>query len=149
VEWSRTRKRYERQGLLVESDALARAETECLSDAEARSRKRERAALRREDEDVAYVKAFASSIREMFPKCPADEATQIAAHACRRSSGRVGRTAAARAFDGDAVRLAVGAHVRHVHTPYDRLLAQLGDRHLARDQVRERVEQILSAWRQG
>jgi hypothetical protein len=149
VEWSRTRQRYERQGLLVESDALARAEIECLSDAEVRARRRERAAARREDEDIAYVAAFASSIREMFSKCPADEATQIAAHACQRYSGRVGRTAAAKAFDGEAVRLAVGAHVRHMHTPYDRLLAQFGDRLLARDQVRDQVEEILSAWRQA
>jgi len=30
LKWSRARKRYERQGLLVQEDALARAEQECL-----------------------------------------------------------------------------------------------------------------------
>src|SRR3972149_2216479 len=37
LKWSRARKRYERQGLLVEEDALQRAEQECLDDAEARA----------------------------------------------------------------------------------------------------------------
>lgn len=32
LKWSRARKRYERQGLLVEVEALARAEAECLPD---------------------------------------------------------------------------------------------------------------------
>ncbi|HEX2207553.1 MAG TPA: hypothetical protein VHG93_07705, partial [Longimicrobium sp.] len=34
VRFSRARKRYERQGVLVEQDALERAERECLDDAE-------------------------------------------------------------------------------------------------------------------
>ena len=38
VQFSRTRKRYERQGVLVEEAALERAEQECLADAEARGR---------------------------------------------------------------------------------------------------------------
>ena len=38
LEWSRSRKRYERQGVLVEDAALARAEAECLEDADARAR---------------------------------------------------------------------------------------------------------------
>jgi hypothetical protein len=40
VRFSRTRKRYERQGILVEEAALARAEETCLADAEARARAR-------------------------------------------------------------------------------------------------------------
>ena len=35
VRWSRSRKRYERQGILAEAEAIERAEQECLSDAEA------------------------------------------------------------------------------------------------------------------
>src|ERR671936_316787 len=48
VEWSRTRKRYERQGILAEPEAIRRAEEECLADAEIRERQRFRAALRRD-----------------------------------------------------------------------------------------------------
>ena len=36
LKWNRARKRYERQGLLVESEALEQAEKECLADAEVR-----------------------------------------------------------------------------------------------------------------
>ena len=36
VRWSRTRKRYERQGLLVEDAALEPAEQQCLADEDAR-----------------------------------------------------------------------------------------------------------------
>lgn len=42
VQFSRTRKRYERQGVLVEEDALAQAERECLADEEARRGRRDR-----------------------------------------------------------------------------------------------------------
>lgn len=41
VRYSRARKRYERQGVLVEEDALAAAEQQCLADEEARARRRE------------------------------------------------------------------------------------------------------------
>ena len=52
VRFSRARKRYERQGILIEEAALDRAEAECLADDEARSRRRERDALRRADQDL-------------------------------------------------------------------------------------------------
>ncbi|EUA22441.1 hypothetical protein I552_6932 [Mycobacterium xenopi 3993] len=42
VRWSRSRKRYERQGILAEPDAIERAEQDCLSDAEVRARRMER-----------------------------------------------------------------------------------------------------------
>ena len=51
LKWSRARKRYERQGLLVETEALEQAEKECLADAEVRARRQERAAKRRAEID--------------------------------------------------------------------------------------------------
>src|SRR5262245_36567414 len=48
LKWSRARKRYERQGLLVEEQALEKAEEECLADSKVRERRREREAVRRE-----------------------------------------------------------------------------------------------------
>jgi hypothetical protein len=39
VRWSRARKRYERQGILVEPEAISRAEEESLADAEVRARR--------------------------------------------------------------------------------------------------------------
>jgi hypothetical protein len=95
VRFSRARKRYERQGVLVDEAALATAEAECLSDADAREAARERAAARRDELDAAYVEAFAQRIAELFPGCPSATRQAIAEHACERYSGRVGRTAAA------------------------------------------------------
>ncbi len=42
LKWSRARKRYERQGLLVEEKGLELAEEECLADSEYRERCKER-----------------------------------------------------------------------------------------------------------
>jgi hypothetical protein len=149
VEWSRTRKRYERQGVLVEPAALEQAEAECLSDAEVRARRRVRDAARRDIEDTTYIAAFASGIQATYPGCPPQEAASIAAHACARYSNRVGRSAAAKALDPDAILLAVQAHVRHAHTPYDQLLAHSADRQRSRDQVRDRVDELLREWQQA
>lgn len=147
LRWSRARKRYERQGLLVEEQALERAEAECLNDAEARARRRERAAERRDAVDAEFVLRFALKIRELFPACAADRAELIARHACQKYSGRVGRSAAAKHLDESAVQLAVTAHVRHAETQYDELLAGGTPRFEAREQVREQVDRVLSQWR--
>ena len=146
VRFSRARKRYERQGVLVEEQALVRAEQECLSDAESRRLASERGAERRAALDAAYVEAFARRIGELFPGCPLDAQRSIAEHACQRSSGRIGRSAAAKELAAKAVELAVAAHVRHAHTEYDRLLAQGIDRHDARVEVRSVVNEWLNTW---
>jgi hypothetical protein len=44
------------------------------------------------------------------------------------------------------VRLAVIAHIRHVETGYDELLASGHDRWLAREQVADEVAQMLEKW---
>lgn len=146
LKWSRARKHYERQGILVEVEALEKAEAACLSDSEARARKRERDAERRNELDKQFVERFAARVREVFPHCPPDRETNIAEHACLKYSGRVGRSASAKELNENAVRLAVAAHVRHVETPYDGLLAKGWDRREARDRVRPDVERILTDW---
>jgi hypothetical protein len=149
VQWSRTRKRYERQGILAEPEAIQRAEEESLADADLRARRRERAALYREEEDRDFIGEFARAIRVQYPGCPAGEETRIAEHACRKHSGRVGRSAAAKEFEPDAIRLAVIGHIRHTHTNYDELLCRFGDRKSARWEVRDRVAAILLHWEQA
>ena len=147
LKWSRARKRYERQGLLVEEQSLDRAEAECLNDADARARRRAREGERRTGLDAEFVARFAARIRQVYPGCPPDRPEQIASHACQKYSGRVGRSAAAKHFDEEAVRLAVVAHVRHDETHYDELLARGVERWDARDRVREDVDRVLSRWR--
>jgi hypothetical protein len=146
LKFSSARKRYERQGLLVEERGLEQAEEECLADAEVRARRNERAAERRAELDAAFVDRFAARIRDIFPRVSVPNAQKIAEHACLKYSGRVGRSAAARNFEERAVLLAVKAHVRHTETNYDDLLARGWDRSDARDAVVDRVEDVLRRW---
>ena len=104
VRFSRARRRYERQGILVEEEALEQAEAECLADADARARRRERERLRRAEQDLAFQAEMATEILRLFPGCPRARAEEIARHAGARGSGRVGRSAAGRALDPGAHR---------------------------------------------
>lgn len=63
---SRARKRYERQGLLVEEQAMITAEQECLADSQARARQRQREKERRMILDRQHLGRFAQRIREFF-----------------------------------------------------------------------------------
>jgi hypothetical protein len=146
VRFSRSRKRYERQGVLVEPAALARAEQECLSDAEARRLARECAAERRQELDAEYVTKFAQRVGELFPLCSSQEREAIAEHACQKYSGRIGRSSAAKVLDVAAVELAVRAHIRHAHTRYDELLARGIFRSEARTLVADEVAKRLEQW---
>ncbi|MHC4437311.1 MAG: DUF2293 domain-containing protein, partial [Planctomycetota bacterium] len=65
LKWSKARKRYERQGLLVEEPSLKQAETECLADEDARAQRRIREADRRSELDLAYIERFAESVRQL------------------------------------------------------------------------------------
>lgn len=147
VRFSRSRKRYERQGVLVEAAALEEAEQQCLADEDVRARRRERDRLRRADEDGAFQAKLARRIVELFPRCPSSRAQAIARHAGQRNSGRVGRTAAGRALDDDAVTAAVIASVRHEDTRYDELMMSGVPRTDARAAVREDIDVVLEQWR--
>lgn len=146
VRFSRARKRYERQGILVEQAAVDLAEKACLNDDEQRARARERAAVVRQSADADYGRAFADQVLAQYPRCPREEADSIAQHACQKYSGRVGRSAAARRLDPAAVAMAVTAHVRHTHSAYDKLLAQGRDRIEARQAVASAVQLVLDRW---
>jgi hypothetical protein len=147
VRWSRSRKRYERQGTLVEESALELAEQQCMSDANARLRRRERDEVRRAGVDAQFQDKLAQQIRRLFPGCPTRRALAIAQHTGLRGSGRVGRSAAGRALDEDAIVLAVVASVRHQDTSYDKLLMKGVPREVARERVRPDIEEVLAAWR--
>jgi hypothetical protein len=148
VRFSRSRKRYERQGILVEPGALEQAEQECTQDASERATARARAAERRREEDGALTARMVEQIGRLFPGCPSREAAAIAEHTARRGSGRVGRTEAGRDLEEHALTLAVAAAIRHNHTNYDDLLAKGLDRDAARQQVADNVEEILEQWRE-
>ncbi len=146
VRWNRSRKRYERQGILAEQAAIEQAEDQCLGDEDVRLRRRDRDRERRAKEDVEFQARMADEIRRLFPKCPKKRATAIAEHAALRGSGRVGRSAAAQALDERAITLAVVASVRHEDTEYDRLLMSGVPREDARDRVRPVIDAVLDTW---
>jgi hypothetical protein len=147
VRWSRIRKRYERQGILVEEAALERAEAECLADQELRAQRRFRASVRRPQQDLEFEVQLAQEISRLYPGCPSERARAIAHHAGARGSGRVGRSAVGRALDAVAVMFAVAASVRHEDTAYDTLLMSGVPRSEARERVLSDVDRILNGWR--
>jgi hypothetical protein len=146
VRFSRSRGRYERQGVLVQAEALEKAEEECLADADLRAARQAHDAERRRGEDVELAARMAERIRALYPGCPPAEARGIAAHTAARGSGRVGRSAAGRALDDHALSLAVAAWVRHRHTRYDELLMRGWERADARSEIRDDMDNMLDRW---
>lgn len=147
VRFARARKRYERQGILVEREALEAAEQSCLDDEEVRARRRERDHERRTDQDEQFVRQLRAEVLRLFPGCPIARAKAIAAWTGLRGSGRVGRSAAGRVLDPQAVERAVVASVRHQDTGYDILLMGGVPRAQAREQVQADVRAVLDRWR--
>lgn len=72
----------------------------------------------------------------------------MARHTGLRGSGRVGRSAAARALDADAITMAVIASIRHADTDYGALLMGSLSRNEARERVRGEIDRVLAAWRE-
>jgi len=149
LKWSRSRRRYERQGVLVEEKALEQAEAECLADADQRQARKAREAERREALDKAYITEYATQVRLLYPRMPAGLEVKIAEHGCLKYSGRVGRSDRAKRFDPEAITLSVIAHIRHGKTDYDELLMGGMDRRDARGIVKDRIDDILETWSQG
>ena len=87
-----------------------------------------------------------SALARLFPRCPPGGAEAIARHTALRGSGRVGRSAAGRALDEEAITLAVVASVRHHDTDYDSLLMSGVPRDVARDRIRPDIDRTLASW---
>lgn len=147
VRFSQARDRYERQGILVEEEALQRAEEECVADAEQRAVRRKRDEGRRAEQDRDLTAKMADAILKLFPSCPQKEAQVIAEHTAVRGSGRVGRTAAGRALAEEPLTAAIIAAIRHRLTNYDELLMDSYDRTEAREMIRDGVDRVLESWR--
>lgn len=75
---------------------------------------------------------------------PEESLEIILNHSFLKGSGRVGRTATT--TDERKVTLAVDAHIRHKHTPYEELLSSGVGREKARDTVWPTVQAIRNTW---
>ncbi|KAL4978453.1 hypothetical protein BDW66DRAFT_149283 [Aspergillus desertorum] len=95
----------------------------------------------RDERDLAHNREL---LRKQFPLMPAKSLKAILEHAFLKGSGRVGRTTTTP--EKEKVTLAVEAHIRHVHTPYEALLRSGMLRLEARNNIREQVQTILAAW---
>ena len=146
LKWSTSRKRFERQGVLIEEEGLEKAQEECDKDADKRTERRKKDVLRRRKEDEVFAEEMTVKILDMYPSIPPEEAEMIAEHTTERGSRRVGRTSAAKELDEGAIDLAVRAHIRHRHTGYDEFLAECQDRQLAREELRDLIDNIQSEW---
>ncbi len=102
VKFSSARKRTERQGVLVEETAIEQAESENAEDEPRRKAQRHRRRVRDAAPERKYVAEFTAKVLALFPGAPPQAAELIAARACEKYSGRVGRSAQARALDEQA-----------------------------------------------
>ena len=96
--------------------------------------------------DKNYVAQFSKQILIQYPGCPVKEAESIAEHACKKYSGRVGRSSAAKALVARAITLAVRAHIRHVHTDYYQRLSGASERKEARLAIADQLDQVEREW---
>ena len=94
--------------------------------------------------DAAIEEDFGEAILSLFPNIPKADVQRILKYSLKKHSGRVGRTGKVELQN--RVKLAVLAHIRHVHTDYDKKLAQGVSRDDARAQVWERLNIIARQW---
>jgi hypothetical protein len=147
LKWNSARKRYYRTGMMVEKSALEKAKKMCMSDIGERLLARKKAALRAEKSDLIYVKSFAEKILILYPGSGKKNAQKIAEHACRKYSGRVGRSGRAKKLEEKPIRLSVRAYVRHKMTSYDKLFEKGYKKEEARMKVNPRVDKKVELWK--
>ncbi|KAH6841184.1 hypothetical protein B0I37DRAFT_386327 [Chaetomium sp. MPI-CAGE-AT-0009] len=94
--------------------------------------------------DAAIEENFEEAIVKLFPKIPKSEVPQILKHPLKKHSRRVGRTGTVALQD--RVKLAVRAHIRHVHTEYDELLKRGASRLAAREKIWDRLNEVARQW---
>ena len=146
VRFSRTRKRYERQGLLVESTALRRAEEECFREEELAERRRHDDLDRNSVYTDALVAALTAKIRAELPGCPEDNASAIAELAAYRTGKRIGRTAREPDLKTEELLEVEFSWIRIHHTEYDEYRMLGTERGLACEAVRDEANRVFREW---
>jgi hypothetical protein len=112
-----------------------------MSDNSATATQRAEAVQKR---DAAIHDNFEDAVVKLFPDIPTAEVPKILQQSLKKHSRRVGRAGAV-ALD-DRVKLAVRAHIRHMHTDYEQLLEQGASREAAREKVWERLNEVARQW---
>ncbi len=112
-----------------------------LQDHQATAGTRAAAVQKRDD---AVQATFQDALLELYPAVPRGEIPALVEQALEKNKRRVGRTSTISMRE--KVNKAVGAHIRHCHTGYDRLLKQGVDREAARREIRPTVVQLMAKW---
>jgi hypothetical protein len=154
---AKRRGRVEQIGVAALPHAVDEAnhELEGTEGQRALARDRSRAARARGEEQ--YHADFDRELGRLYPAIPDVDREGIVTHACEVASGRVGRTAAAKALAEEPIRLAVVAWIRHQHTDYDARLRRAGfgrpfgrasreDRQAARRAIRGQIDELAARW---
>ncbi|KAL4915531.1 hypothetical protein BDW62DRAFT_188390 [Aspergillus aurantiobrunneus] len=115
--------------------------TTVLQSAKETAESRANAVKLRDEKDLAHSREL---LRKQFPLMPAEELDIILDRAFLKGSGRVGRTSTT--SDHHKAVLAVEAHIRHMHTPYETMLREGKRRDEARKAVWHMVQAIRAAW---
>lgn len=99
-----------------------------------------------EKKDASIEKAFEKTIRQVFPHIPSSSLAQVLSTALKKGKGKVGRTGTIAMLE--KAELAVRAHIRHCHTPYDQLMRRPNPlpKHEARAAVADQVSLIAGSW---
>ncbi len=100
------------------------------------------AAVRKRDDAVQAT--FQEALLQLYPAVPRGEIPALVEQALEKNKRRVGRTSTISMRE--KVNKAVGAHIRHCHTRYDRLLKEGVDREAARREIRPTVVQLMAKW---
>lgn len=98
-----------------------------------------------EKRDAGIETEFDKVIREEYPQIPAEDLSNVLKKALEKRKGKVGRTG--RLEMAEKARLAVRAHIRHCHTPYDQYLREKSKpKPEARELVKDQVNTIARSW---
>ncbi|KAH8433513.1 DUF2293 domain-containing protein [Aspergillus melleus] len=124
-------------GLRVPSDIHSAV----LESAAATADSRASAVKLRDEKELAHSRKI---LRSEFPLMPVESLDTVLDHAFCKGSGRVGRTS--QIEDESKAAMAVEAHIRHTHTPYEEMLRAGTNRDVARRQVWDKVHTIMEAW---
>ncbi|KAK2877098.1 hypothetical protein FQN49_001421 [Arthroderma sp. PD_2] len=130
---------YEQTGLYVPIDVRAAVELESHDTSDARKQ----AVAQKDARDRR--KARELLLRE-FPNMPKSDLDAVLNHAFLKGSRRVGRSGKV-ASEEDKVRLAVEAHIRHVHTEYDDMIKRGTTRERARENIWGEIVTVRDSWK--
>lgn len=94
--------------------------------------------------DAAVERGFEAELLRLYPQVPRGEVEKILGQALEKRSRRVGRTGTLTLES--KVHLAVRAHIRHCHTPYEQLLEEGMEREEARQEVSNKLQEVARLW---